>query len=382
MVRMQRTPSPGWLMPPPDGSLAVRLAAVPDTLWRHWGLFLLVPAILSVAYLVLLQDVVFDPRVAPMVFTRIAVLQICMTTAGSLLYALIPPRMWTAGRDSLPRIFALKTAVVVAAVVLGGELGMWLFWRIGVDATPGQGRTVIYGLGFVFGMLAQGLAFMYDGLALRAREGELREESARRETLQARLEALQARTNPHFLFNSLNAIAGLIAVDPERAERAIEMLSEVMRYALEGTRRRFVPLSAEVETVRSYLALEQLRHGERLTAAVEVDPSLAAAPVPPLCLQPIVENAVLHGVASREGGGHLEVTGAREVGSLVLRVRDDGPGPGASSHTGTGSALRDLRSRLSLLYGERASLEVRGPEAGGCEVTLRLPVDAARRGAA
>jgi LytS/YehU family sensor histidine kinase len=179
---------------------------------------------------------------------------------------------------------------------------------------------------------------------------------------------------PHFLFNSLNAVASLIGEDPERAEAALEKLSDILRYALDASRQPFVPLEQELEAVAGYLELETLRFPDRLTAALHVEPGIGAVPVPPLFLQPLVENAVRHGIAPRREGGRLEVEIQRCEDELRVRVEDDGPGIGGSPHRGAGVALADLRKRLALLYGDRASLGVDRGALGGCRVTLRLPL--------
>lgn len=204
--------------------------------------------------------------------------------------------------------------------------------------------------------------------ALRsATEGQLAE---------ARLSALIARTHPHFLFNSLNGIAALVEENPPAAERAILQLSALFRYVLEGADRRSVPISAELAFVRDYLALEALRFGDRLQVTITIDPSLPSLEdieVPPLSVQPLVENAVRHGVAMRPGGGRIEIA-LKGVGDHVqIEVADDGPGPDRSRHQGTGTSQADLALRLSLLYGERARFTTGQSRLGGFRATLDLP---------
>jgi LytS/YehU family sensor histidine kinase len=140
-----------------------------------------------------------------------------------------------------------------------------------------------------------------------------------------------------------------------------------------------VRLDQEIAAVRDHLELEKLRYGPRLRASLELAPELGALCVPPLCLQPVVENAILHGIAKREGGGSLAVSARREGDQLLLRVDDDGPGPEGSSHAGTGTALADLRDRLRLLYADAASLTVAPRPSGGCRVELRIPAEAEPR---
>lgn len=217
-------------------------------------------------------------------------------------------------------------------------------------------------------------AVAFEKLRERARNTELQAQRARQEALKARLEALQARTNPHFLFNSLNTVAGLIEEDPKRAEEVLERLSGLFRYALEGSKSDWVRLEHEIAVVRSYLEVELVRLGDRLRAEVEVAPGVEDLLVPPLVLQPLVENAVVHAVAPRSEGGSLKVSVRSNGSRLLLEVADDGPGFGSSKHHGSGTALDDLRHRLMMVYGPEASLERASADGGGSRVTLTLPL--------
>ncbi len=373
----RRARAPGWPVAPAPHGIGERFRAIPDELWKHRGLFLLIPGVLTAAWFLLLSQGGFGLVMAVAIFARLAVFAVCIADASAVAGALEPAPLRALGERSRTALVGVQTAALVVGVVVGGEVALALFRMLGLYE-PGQIRTLVYGLGLIFGFLAQALTFFYDAMELRAEESALRAERADREALEARLQALQARTNPHFLFNSLNTIAGLVSVDPEGAERAIETLSEVMRYALESTETPFVSLDAELEAVRNHLAIEGLRYGDRLKTKIDLEPGLGRVPVPPLSLQPVVENAVLHGIAQRETGGTLAVSARREGEHLVLRVDDDGPGPDRSDHSGSGTALRDLRSRLALLYGEGSRLDVCEREDGGCRVELRLPL-AARR---
>lgn len=212
----------------------------------------------------------------------------------------------------------------------------------------------------------------------RRRLREMREKAraAREAALDARLRALTARTNPHFLFNSLNAGMSLIATDPERAENHFARLSSVFRYALDGSSRREVRLEDELEIVRDYLEIERARFAERLTYTLEIDEGIGALHVPPMLVQPLVENAVVHGVTARREGGAVRVIARREGDRLVVRVEDDGVGEGRSRHRGTGTALSDMRERLDIVYGAEATLTTGSrDEKGGFVAELRLPLE-------
>lgn len=184
---------------------------------------------------------------------------------------------------------------------------------------------------------------------------------------QAQLTALRAQINPHFLFNALHSVGALVTTDPARADKAIESLGDLLRYAL-GTGDK-VLFSQEWRFTQDYLAFEQLRLGERLRLHVDADNEAMSLLVPPLILQPLVENAVRHGIADRPEGGQIEVRAAVQDSRLMLRIADDGHG---ANHEGNGVGLTSVRQRLAALYGDRAALNIdRTPT--GFVVTIGLP---------
>jgi LytS/YehU family sensor histidine kinase len=194
---------------------------------------------------------------------------------------------------------------------------------------------------------------------------------ARAESNQAQLAALQARMNPHFLFNALNTIAALIPEDPGGAERATESLARVLRVTLERTGESMGTVAEEVAYVRSCLDIEQQRFGDRLRVEWAIDPAVESAPLPPLILQPLVENSVRHGVGGRLDGIAVRIAVTQSNGALILSVDDSGPGMPGAHVEGTG--LGNLRKRLASLYGSSASLEIdRGSP--GAHVRIRIPL--------
>lgn len=207
----------------------------------------------------------------------------------------------------------------------------------------------------------------------RAEDAQQKLHEERQAALRAQLEAIQSRTNPHFLFNAMNTVASLIHEDAELAERTLLRLADFLRYALQRSRLDEAALTLEIEMLEDYLEIQRARFGDRLRYAIEIEPDLLAIKLPPFLLQPLVENAVLHGIAERPSGGSLRVTARRRAGQVVLRVDDDGPGPGASTHRGTGTSLADLERRLALLYGDACSLTTRANEQGGFTVELTVP---------
>jgi LytS/YehU family sensor histidine kinase len=212
----------------------------------------------------------------------------------------------------------------------------------------------------------------------RVREEAAR--AARAETLRARaeLQALRSQLNPHFILNTLHTLIGLVRREPGLAEDALERLGELLRYGLrvhrEGADR--VLLRDEWDFARSYLEIERLRLGDRLRLHLQAEPDVMECGVPPFTLQPLVENAVVHGIAGRAAGGGLWVTASAAEGRLRFEVRDDGPGIRAGSEpAGSGLGLRLLRDRLAALYGERASLRVETAASGGCRAVVELPLE-------
>jgi signal transduction histidine kinase len=208
-------------------------------------------------------------------------------------------------------------------------------------------------------------------LTLRDRERELSELAAT-----AELAALRARINPHFLFNSLNSIAQLIHTDPTTAEACVERLAEIFRYILRRGEKEFVPLADELQVTEAYLDLERARFGDRLVIETAVSPASLGRLIPTLTLQPLVENAIKHGLARKVGPGRLRIDAAVDDGCLVLSVGDDGLGmaaPALASIYERGLGLSSLRDRLARLYGPAHLPEITSAPGQGTCVRLRLP---------
>jgi len=192
---------------------------------------------------------------------------------------------------------------------------------------------------------------------------------------QAQLRALRYQLNPHFLFNTLNAISALVAQhENAAANRMIARLSEFLRLTLESSDAPEVPFAAELDFVKRYLEIEQVRFGERLDVRYNVEPETLAVSVPNMILQPLVENAIRHGIAPREAGGRLEI-GAHCAGDLLhLEVRDDGSVlTGDLSSLCQGVGLSNTRERLEQLYGAGHRFELRVAETGGLAVLIGVP---------
>jgi two-component system LytT family sensor kinase len=196
------------------------------------------------------------------------------------------------------------------------------------------------------------------------------------ELSRAQLAALRRQMEPHFMFNTLHAIAGLVR--DHRNDAAVSMvvgLSEFLRRATQDSHRSQVTLAEEVEYLQRYLEIQKVRFGERLQVSVDIPAELLHAQVPNLLLQPLVENAIKHGIAKRVAGGTVRVAGARHEGTLCLTVYNDGPSVPTdwqSTHTGVG--LGNLRTRLQILHGNESGLQLRHAAPGGVEVVVTLPL--------
>lgn len=188
----------------------------------------------------------------------------------------------------------------------------------------------------------------------------------------ARLDAIRARLNPHFLFNALHTLAALAKFRPTRAEVAIERLGDMLRYTLKEDGRELVEFSEEYEFTRQYIAFEQLRFEDRLKIDLQVDPESFNFDVPPFSMQTLAENAVLHAVSVRPEGGSIWILCSCRDGRLNVTVRDDGPGGSVDPGTSHQSGLRFLRERLRAAYGPGVHLHVHsGP--GGFEASFEVP---------
>jgi LytS/YehU family sensor histidine kinase len=234
-----------------------------------------------------------------------------------------------------------------------------------------------YRFALVLGSLISGLFFLWqtraDALAA-ALAAELRLEQAETHRLQAQLSVLTAQLNPHLLFNALNTIAALVPSDPERAELTVLRLSDLYRGVLGATRRERHALVDEMAICEAYLDIERARFRERLSAHVVIAPGLESVVVPVLVLQPLVENALTHGLSDRARGGCIQIRAESSRGQLELSVADDGVGLGCSRRKSSGLGIEITRRRLQLCYGANASLELTALPSGGTLARLVLPI--------
>jgi two-component system LytT family sensor kinase len=211
----------------------------------------------------------------------------------------------------------------------------------------------------------------------RYRQGELRASQLETQLSQAQLQALKMQLHPHFLFNTLHSISALLNQDKEGARKMISRLGDFLRLTLENSGTQEVTLKEEMEFLRCYLEIERIRFQDRLTTRVEVDPKALDTLVPNLILQPIVENAIRHGIAPRSTPGEIEIRAKQEDGFLRIRIRDNGSGLPTNRSTESlfqkGLGLANTVSRLNGLYGARHHFAIANDPGGGLAVTIEIP---------
>lgn len=279
---------------------------------------------------------------------------------------------------SLPRLFLAMAlfAAVDDALVLSFRVA-WL--RAGIIeklASSPLFSIYVYTIFNYAQIVAVGWALHYQR-AVRLREVHASQLEAR--LAQARLDALRMQMHPHFLFNTLNAIAALMHSDPAAAERMISRLGELLRQSLANPTGQETSVKQELDLTERYLDIERVRFGERLRVSVNAAPDTLDACVPSLILQPLVENAIRHGIGSRIAGGSIALDVRREDAQLFLQVADDGVGLSRTGPPGqsAGLGLRNTRLRLEALYGAAGQLSLSERPGGGAVATLRLPFRAA-----
>ena len=268
-------------------------------------------------------------------------------------YALIVIFFAASGRTSLVTPLAASVGAGISALDQGAKL---LFLALG-------GALAVY-------------ATLWHERLVHGYLIETRERVRTQEQLaEAQLHSLRLQLQPHFLFNTLNTITALIATEPAAAERMVSGLSELLRASLRLADEQEVPLARELDHLRLYVDIQQTRFGDRLDVAMEVDPEARGALVPSLLLQPLVENAIRHGISPRAAGGRIRVRAARQADELQLEVKDDGVGAatqgGALAREGVG--LTNTRERLRRLHGGRHRFAYESRPGSGFAVRIALP---------
>ena len=266
-------------------------------------------------------------------------------------------------------------AIPILGAVAGFQAGDWIF-DIGFN-DPAQAHGWILSIAstsLVISLVLSAVLYVREREARAQAELE-RQRSAsernQREAIAANLRALQAQIEPHFLFNTLANVSSLVDRDPREAKRMLERFIRFLRASLAATRMERTTLGAERDLIAAYLDVLQVRMGERLRYGIDVDPALDGFPIAPMLLQPVVENAIRHGLEPKMEGGSVRVAARREGDEVVVAIADTGVG--FAPKTGGGVGLSNLRERLRGLYGPRATLAIAENRPAGTLVSIRIP---------
>jgi sensor histidine kinase YesM len=327
----------------------------PNPWWHHlvswlvgvWLWFLITPVVLWLGRRFPLERTHWIRRTAEHLVLSIAVSILQLALESVILH----------GLRLFPMIMTSYVATLAFLLIIGFHQGILTYWTI---------LAIQYGFGWYR---------RYEERKQEALHLALRSSQLESQLTQAHLDALKMQLQPHFLFNTLNAIMVLIRQQNGReAEEMLARLSDLLRSVLEDVDAQEVPLSRELEYLQLYLSIEQVRFRDRLRVEIAADPEILDAAVPHMVLQPIVENAIRHGIGRSSSAGRIRISACRVNGTLELTVQDDGPGlaPAIPGHA-QGIGLANTRARLHELYGEAGRLSVENGEHGGVTATLVLP---------
>ena len=294
--------------------------------------------------------------------------------------ALTPPTLWLTRHAALaPGTRSRSVGLYILAGLAFFLVAGVLEWLVGVAtgmAEPGDVRASFFSDCLATRLLAYltiitlGRSAYYFGL-YRTRQLHASELEAR--LTRSHLQVLKMQLQPHFLFNTLNAVAELVHTEPDAADQMITRLGRLLRLSLDSAGHQVVPLRQEIDFLRAYLEIEQVRFQDRLQVVWDVAPETLEAAVPTLLWQPVLENAIRHGVTPLPGRGRIVIAARREGNELVLEIRDNGMGLPVGGVPREGVGLRNIRERVRQLYGTRAEFTLAPALGGGVIATLRLP---------
>lgn len=284
-------------------------------------------------------------------------------------------RRWPLRRQGMARVIAIYIGFTAVFVVL--KYALYVPIRNQLTPSPTTLGEILIGSFITENIAFWCLLAVVVGVEYFRDLSEREVQAARLQAqlAEARLDALAAQLHPHFLFNTIQGISTLIHRDPEAADGMLARLSDLLRQSLQRDGGHEIPLAREMELLHLYLGVVQARFADRLTVTTRVPDTLQDALVPHFLLQPLVENALHHGIARRAGAGRIEISAERTGDTLIISVTDDGPGleGGVRPFPAGGIGLSNTRDRLEHLYGDAQALEIGSASHGGFRVTVRIP---------
>ncbi len=348
------------------------------TLWLGRQVFLVCLIALSVAGGLVL---IFNQRIGSTLIYCFSITICCSFFVQGLLY-LSTRLVRHLRRDRLTEEdkhwagWPVMIPVLVVGTVLGYTAGTGIGnFFTGFREVGPLGTSLRQGLTIMVISLIPGLAATYFFVSRgRLAAAEVRVQTAQRQAAENQLRLLESQLEPHMLFNTLANLRVLIGMDPARAQAMLDQLIAFLRATLSASRTGSHPLREEFARLQDYLALMTVRMGARLQPVFDLPADLAEQPIPPLLLQPLVENAIKHGLEPKIEGGELRVSARQDGGQLILEVRDSGIGLGQSNESGTQFGLHHVRERLATRYGPAATLVIAPAPGSGTLVTLTLPM--------
>jgi signal transduction histidine kinase len=363
-------------------------------LFRRWApsairsYFYTVLICVAVVVGILLANLMFGHWPKPSQIWQYAVIAVCIGLCQQLMFDLfgllasraqLRPSSWLSTVMAIfPPVLGLYGGFFVSAIVLGG--GPWFGWLFG--------RTTLIANSII--VVAVALFIWYSAThrdklhaaQLAEADAKAKAEAAKRETATAELKALRAQVEPHFLYNTLANVVSLIDRDAPQAKRMTERLIGYLRHTLDASRRDHATVGDELAIIGDYLEILRLRMGQRLSYRIDVDESVRALPLAPMLLQPLVENAIKHGLEPKIEGGEVRISARVDGQTLRIDIDDTGLGFGNSTDTaGSGSGLANVRARLAAIYGVDARLTIEAPASGGTaaadgtRISIALPID-------
>ncbi|HKQ03948.1 MAG TPA: histidine kinase [Blastocatellia bacterium] len=345
--------------------------------WTLFGVFLASQSTLA-----------FSRSVRPFSWQRILLVEMSFAYIWA---ALTPLVLWLARRYPLERGRLTRglTVHVLASIILGFATRAFrdltfVYFVSGYDGALPWTKLFFNGyLFFDYGTLLYWLMLLVSyatNYYRRYRTGEIRATRLEAQLAQAQLHALKMQLQPHFLFNTLHSISALVHKDPQAADKMIARLGDFLRLTLDSAGVQEVPLRQELEFLKSYLDIERIRFKDRLSVEMNIESQTLEARLPNLILQPIVENAIRHGIAPHIAAGRIEIAARRFNGSLQVQIIDNGPGLVTSGNNGRilkeGVGLANTQARLQQLYGDDSRLDLANTARGGLSVTLEIPFNA------